>query len=79
MMPTLEAKYITCKILKCLILCWGRISFHRRQKNFDFIDFWLPYWSCLCHCQNKPAGDPRGPCGRPEARGPHVGDPWFRV
>jgi len=23
--------------------------------------------------------DPRGPCGRPGARGHHVGDPCFRV
>ena len=22
-------------------------------------------------------GDPRAPCGRPGARGHHVGDPWF--
>jgi len=25
--------------------------------------------------QNRPAGNPRGPCGRPGARGHHVGDP----
>jgi len=35
----------------------------------------LNYWSCLCYCQNNPAGDPRGPRGRPGARGYHVGDP----
>jgi len=28
-----------------------------------------------CYFQNKLAGDPRGPCGRPGARGLHVGDP----
>jgi len=37
------------------------------------------HWSCLCYCQNKLAGDPRGPCGRPGARGHHVGDPCFRA
>ena len=28
---------------------------------------------------NRPAGGPRGPCGRPGARGHHVGDPWCRI
>jgi len=37
------------------------------------------HWSCLCYCQNKLAGDPRGPCGRPGALGHHVGDPCFRA
>ena len=32
----------------------------------------------LCF-QAKPAGDPRGPCGRPGARGHHVGGPCFTV
>ena len=35
------------------------------------------HWSCLCYCQNRPVGDPRGPHGRPGARGHHVGDPCF--
>ena len=35
---------------------------------------WM-HWSRLCYCQNKPANDPRGPYGRPGARGHHVGDP----
>jgi len=38
---------------------------------------WRP-WSCLCYCQNRPAGDLCGPCGRPGARGHHVGDPCSR-
>jgi len=33
MMPTSLAKYILCKILKCLILCWERISFHRQRSS----------------------------------------------
>jgi len=32
----------------------------------------------LCYCQNKPTGDPLGPCGRPGARGHQVGDPCYR-
>ena len=27
--------------------------------------------------QNRPAGDQRGPCGRPGAREHRVGDPWY--
>jgi len=61
---------------------FGLRTFHKLQKlqtNFDFIDFWLPYWSCLCYCQYKPADDSRDPCGRRGTRGHRVGDPWPKI
>jgi len=35
MMPASKAKYILRKILKCLILCWERISFHRQCLSWN--------------------------------------------
>jgi len=37
MMPTSYAKYILCKVLKCLILCWERISFHRQCNKQELL------------------------------------------
>jgi len=28
------------------------------QKNFDFMDFWLPYWSCLCYLSEQTSWQP---------------------
>ena len=36
-------------------------------------------WSCLCYCQNRPAGNPHGPYGRPGVQGHHVGDPALNL
>jgi len=30
---------------------------------------------CYCYFYNRSEGDPRVPCGRPDARKHHVGDP----
>jgi len=48
---------------------FGLWTFHKLEKRLNNFDFWLPCWSCLCYCQNKPMVDPRDPCGWPSAPG----------
>jgi len=56
MMPTSLAKYVLCKIMKCLILCWERISFHRQPLLYKWFHnnafLWCPWYrkTCLANC-----------------------------
>jgi len=54
----------TCEIKVCSVMLSNRHS-----------SMWR-HWSCLCYCENMPAGDTRDPRGRPGAHGHHVGGPW---